>query len=92
MESDPSFINSGDGHPQETRENETGEEDDRRNNQAVQVDIPSSIDGRAFVDAEDNLKFYPPLYRQRYEIVGEILKDERWVAPVEKVYLNLSPF
>ncbi|KAK3912606.1 Small RNA 2'-O-methyltransferase [Frankliniella fusca] len=41
--------------------------------------------GRAFVDAEDNIKFYPPLYRQRYEVVREILKDKRWSPPPAKV-------
>lgn len=48
---------------------------------ADRADSPPEIDGRAFLDLEDNLKFFPPLYRQRYETVREILKDERWCPP-----------
>lgn len=47
--------------------------------------VSPSSRGRAFIDAEDNLKFYPPLYRQRYETVGEILKDGKWSPPLATV-------
>lgn len=40
---------------------------------------------RALIDMEDKLKFYPPLYIQRYEAVRAILRQERWSPPVSKI-------
>lgn len=38
-----------------------------------------------YLDAELNIKFDPPVYKQRYEAVQRVLLDERWRKYVHKV-------
>lgn len=38
-----------------------------------------------FLDAELNLKFDPPVYKQRYEAVLKILLDDRWRSYIHKI-------
>ncbi|XP_034239184.1 uncharacterized protein LOC117644097 [Thrips palmi] len=47
--------------------------------------VPIEPDGRAYYDEVGSLKFYPPLYRQRYETVKGILNDKRWSPPFSSV-------
>lgn len=46
---------------------------------------PRQPNNRAYFDDGGSLKFFPPLYRQRYETVKEILNDERWSPPIASV-------
>lgn len=39
----------------------------------------------ASLDAELNVKFDPPVYKQRYEAVQRILVDERWRSSIRKI-------
>lgn len=54
------------------------------------VEKPGSLSEnyRAYFDEDNKLKFYPPLYKQRYEAVQEILRDGRWSPPVATVRLK----
>lgn len=36
-------------------------------------------------DAENDIKFDPPVYKQRYERVSDILTDEKWINSIEKI-------
>lgn len=47
--------------------------------------VPIEPDRGAFFDDKGDLKFYPPLYRQRYETVQGILNDGRWSSPIASV-------
>lgn len=53
----------------------------------TQRDIEEEVNRHAttYLDAESNLKFDPPVYKQRYELVLKVLLDERWRTHVRKV-------
>lgn len=65
----------------------------RNNRKLLQeiVDVKRNIEEEVnrhtttFLDAELNLRFDPPVYRQRYEAVLKVLLDERWRSCIHKI-------
>lgn len=39
----------------------------------------------SFRDAELNVKFDPPVYKQRYEAIQRVIVDERWRSSIQKL-------
>lgn len=86
METTNPTTSGGDYHQTEHKLNEEISEKSCGSDWDLGIrDSDNPYHGRAFVDAEDNLKFFPPLYRQRYEVVRQILKEERWSPLPTKV-------
>ena len=46
------------------------------------------IESNAYYDENNNIRFEPPVYLQRYAAVEQILKDGKWKNKIKKVSLH----
>lgn len=63
----------------------------RQNFKNEQTEVETFVENKAnehtysFRDAELNIKFDPPVYKQRYEAVQRVIVDERWRSGIQKL-------
>lgn len=57
-----------------------------------ELDIESEFRAISFYDSEQQIRFDPPVYEQRYSAVIRILELERWTKYLKKVSKNKFQF